>query len=288
MSMRMSSISKALACGVSTIALSLGLASPGLADPLLPGLTNLNFTQANGGGAVSTKCQFTGCNLAGWTGGNGLIYIDGQATGHDAATGGLLNTYSSPTGTIAPTANYVQADGNPHYESGFQVSVSGLTIGQTYTLGFFQAASQEQGFGGATTNQWIVGLGTSGLFSASSSTPLVVNTNCGTTCVYSSLDPTASIKATTQMSVPSGGLVNWEAVSVNLTADATTDLLSFLAWGDNGNTTNLPPIAFLSGVDSPATLSGTPLPGTLPLLGIGLVGIGGMLRRRRAKLATAS
>ena len=82
--------------------------------------------------------------------------------------------------------------------------------------------------------------------------------------------------------------VNWEAVSVNLTADATTDLLSFLAWGDNGNTTNLPPIAFLSGVNSPATLSGTPLPATLPLLGIGLVGLGGMLRRRRAKDATAS
>jgi hypothetical protein len=290
MSIRVSGISKSIAYGVSTIALSLGLASPGLSDPVLPGLTNLNFTQANGGGTVSPKCQFTSCNLAGWTGGSGLIYIDGQAPGTTASTGAGLQTYYSPTGTISPTANYVQADGNPLSESGFQVSVSGLTVGQTYTLGFYQAAGQQSsgGFSGATTNQWIVSLGTSGLFSASASAPSVPDPSCGTTCVYSSSDPTASIKATTLMSVPSQGQVNWEAVSVTLTADATTDLLSFLAWGDNGNTTNLPPIAFLSGVDSPATLSSTPLPGTLPLLGIGLVGIGGVLRRRRVKHATTS
>jgi hypothetical protein len=285
MSVSKSSISKSIAYGVSTIALSLGLAGPGLADPLLPGLTNLNFTNLS---SQSPKCSFTSCGVVGWTGGNGLIYIDGQAAGTTASDGGLLNTYFSPTGTIAPTANYVQADGNPQYESGFQVSISGLTVGQTYTLGFYQAASQETGFGGATTNQWIVSLGTSGLFSAVSSAPSVPDTSCGTSCVYSNSDPTASVQATTPMSVPSEGLVNWQPVSVNLTADNTTDLLSFLAWGDNGNTTNLPPIAFLSGVDSPATLGSTPLPATLPLLGIGLVGLGGMLRRRRAKAATAS
>jgi hypothetical protein len=287
MSISKNGIGKSIACGVSAIALSLGLASPGLADPLLPGLTNLNFTQAKGGGTVSPKCQFTGCNLAGWTGGSGLIFIDGQGASTNA-TNGPNGTYVAPTGTIAPTANYVQADGNPYYESGFQVSVSGLTVGQTYTLGFYQAAGQQQGFGGATTDRWIVSLGTSGLFSASSTAPSVPDATCGTKCVYSNSDPTASIAATTVMSVPSEGGVNWEAVQVNLTADATTDLLSFLAWGDNGNTTNLPPIAFLSGVDSPATLSSTPLPATLPLLGIGLAGVGGLLRRRRVRQATAS
>ena len=35
-------------------------------------------------------------------------------------------------------------------------------------------------------------------------------------------------------------MTDWNFVSVSLTADATTDLLSFLAWGDNGNTINLP------------------------------------------------
>ena len=242
MSVSKSSISKSIACGVSTIALSLGLAGPGLADPLLPGLTNLNFTNMTN----SPKCYFASCGLSGWTGGSGLIFIDGQGSTTNA-TNGPNGTYVAPTGTIAPTANYVQADGNPIYESGFQVSISGLTVGQTYTLGFYQAAGQQQGFGGATTDRWIVSLGTSGLFSATASDPSVPDASCGTACVYSNSDPTASVQATTLMNVPSEGGVNWQPVSVNLTADATTDLLSFLAWGDNGNTTNLPPIAFLSG-----------------------------------------
>ncbi len=285
MSLGMSGMRTSLVCGVSTVALSLGFASPILADPLLPGLTNFNFTQLSG----TPKCSFSSCGVTGWTGGSGLIYVDGQAAGQSAAGGGYLTTYGNPTGTIV--GNYVEADGNPHFESGFNYTVKGLTVGQTYTLGFYQAASQETGFNGATTNQWIVALSKpadGGLFSANSSAPLVVNTNCGTHCVYSDLDTTASIAATTLMNVPSHGTVNWSFVTVNLTADATTDLLSFLAWGDNGNTTNLPPIAFLSGVDSAVGLSGTPLPATLPLFGIGLVGVAGMLRRRRAKHSTAT
>ena len=38
-------------------------------------------------------------------------------------------------------------------------------------------------------------------------------------------------------------------MSVTLTADAATETLSFMAWGDGGDTTNLPPIAFLAGVN---------------------------------------
>ena len=49
------------------------------------------------------------------------------------------------------------------------------------------------------------------------------------------------------MNTPSGGLTDWNFVTVQLTADASTEFLSFLAWGDNGNTTNLPPILFLPG-----------------------------------------
>ena len=100
MSVSKSSISKSIACGVSTIALSLGLASPGLANPLLPGLTNLNFTQANGGGTISPKCGFTSCNLAGWTGGNGLIYVDGQAPGTTATTGAGIRPTSVPPAAL--------------------------------------------------------------------------------------------------------------------------------------------------------------------------------------------
>ena len=173
--------------------------------------------------------------------------------------------------------NYVEADGNPVFESGFYYVVTGLTPGQTYTLSFYQAASQQRGFVGDTTDQWIVSLGTSGL------------TDCagclgGGNSYYSNADPTASIVATNLMNVPSGGLVDWEFVSVDLTADAATQILSFLAWGNNGNTANLPPIAFLAGVNSDAGLNAVPEPATLSLLGAGLVaGVAKLRRRRNAK-----
>ena len=88
------------------------------------------------------------------------------------------------------------------------------------------------------------------------------------------------------MTVPYQGTVGWEYVSVNLTADATTELLSFLAWGDNGSTVNLPPIAFLSGVDSPNGL--VPEPSTWAMMIMGFVGLAFVGRRQMKKRAVAA
>jgi PEP-CTERM motif len=180
----------------------------------------------------------------------------------------------------------VEADGNPSFESGFNYTVTGLTPGQTYTLSFYQAASQQTGFGNGlnTTEQWIVALGTV----ESTITPCF---GCGAPdsyyggndSTYSDSDPTASIATTTLMTTPSGGLTDWNFVSVNLTADASTDVLSFLAWGDDGNTANLPPIVFLTGVNSPAGLNQVPEPASLSLLGAGLLGIAAVRLRQRAR-----
>ena len=67
-------------------------------------------------------------------------------------------------------------------------------------------------------------------------------------------------------------------MTVTLKADASTDLLSFLAWGDNGSTVNLPPMVFLSGVDSPNVL---PEPGSVALVGLALLGLVAVSRKAK-------
>ncbi|MGA9868414.1 MAG: PEP-CTERM sorting domain-containing protein [Acetobacteraceae bacterium] len=256
--------------GLSAAALSL-MAFAAQATPLP--VQNLVFTQFSSP-STPPKSLFTDANPVGWTGGTGLIAIDAPGTGTDFVNGAYGVWGAGPGGSglfpnPPPGGNFIQADGNPTFETSFNQVITGLTAGTTYSLSFWQAAGQQNGFSGATTEQWKVFFGSTGGFTVDcSSNPCTTSVSGDTTETDTAL-----------MNTPSQGVHPWELVSMNLLATAATETLSFLAWGDNGNTTNLPPTVFLAGVNSPAV----PEPATLSLLGVGILGLGAAGLRRRVK-----
>jgi hypothetical protein len=275
-------LQKSCAFGVFAIGLSLSTHTA-LADTPLPNLSNLNFLTYTG---TNPKDTFANVKPTGWTGGSGLIFIATSGTSaadpNTPCGSTYLQTYGCPSHlAISGGYNVVEADGNPQFESGFNYLITGLTPGTTYSLSFYQAAGQQTTFTGATTEQWIVSLGTAGLTS-SYDTSKPQNGCPGNICTYSNADPNATVVATSLMNTPSQGMTDWNFVTVSLKADSTTDLLSFLAWGNNGSTVNLPPMLFLTGVNSQSGLN-TPEPGSLVLFGTLIVGIGlGVAKRRKA------
>ena len=194
-----------------------------------------------------------GLGVTGWMASTAPNNLEFYFIGGTQTTVNATNQYGDPQGyfhpsftTLSPTGgNFVALDGDSDYHGVISQNISGLTVGQTYTLSFDWLASQLLNRDGDTTEQLTYSLGTD-----KGATAVVKNPDAGTTA--------------------------WMHVTQTFIAQQTAEVLTFTSVG---TPQGLPPIAAL---DSVSLTGGVPEPASWAMMIVGVIGMGGMMRRRRA------
>jgi hypothetical protein len=239
-----SSLAAAAACAISLAAL------PAHAGPNL--VTDGDFQSFSSGAAPDGVCYSGGpancLALTYWTNTDGYSFVSnsGNANLGNGVYGniGLWSVAATPDG-----GNYLAADGLDIGVPKGPTSqmLNGLVVGAQYAVSFYQAAGQQSGFSGATTEQWMVSLGSQTLDS-------------------------------TLMNNPSEGFTNWNYQTLTFTATSTSEALSFLAYGTPDGQ---PPFVLLNDVSATELV---PEPAATAMLAAGIAGL--VLARRRRHAAS--
>ncbi len=223
---------------------------------------NGTFTQTTGtgaaGGFLCNNAGGTVCNsqVTNWAGTCSSYTCTGTGTPssvlfagtNGSAWNGGFGLYWSGIGDPPLGGNTIGIDGDSKYTSILSQSVAGLNVGQSYILQFYQAASQQVGLSGATTEQWQVSLGG------------------------------GSTQISALMSTPSRSASGWQQVTMSFVASAASEVLQFVALGTPSGE---PPVCLLGDV---SLVVSVPEPATLVLVAAGVLGVLTLRRRRKQSL----
>ncbi|KTT69375.1 PEPxxWA-CTERM sorting domain-containing protein [Sphingomonas endophytica] len=147
------------------------------------------------------------------------------------------------TGTSPAGGNFLLADGDTNFHGAVSQVISGLTVGQLYSVTFDWAGASWYTYAGNTTERWDVSLG-------------------GTT------------KSTDTVKLGPKGFSGWQKGSLQFTATGASQTLSFLA---QGTPNGLPPSLLLDNVQ----MAAVPEPATWLTMILGFGVVGAAMRRRK-------
>jgi hypothetical protein len=213
-------------------------------------ITNGSFENTNG---AASSYEIDSANLPGWTNGSGApVALNCLVLASDVSDPcGVASFDSSDVFWTNPTlspdgGNFIAVDSDPSFSAALSQTLTGLVVGDTYDVSFYQGAAQFKAATGNTTDLWAVTLGSETLDSAI-------------------------------MDDASKGVVAWESQSLDFTATSTTEVLSFFA---EGTPSGGPPTALLDGVSVTGTES-SPTPEPVMWAAVGTALAGFVVARRR-------
>ncbi len=249
------------------------------------------FNQTLPGSAGGQSAGAPGTTATGWvmTGTNssypsGYAFIFGNTDSFTTTNAGVGPTsqYGNPGGPAtlplwgspadgSPAGNYFYGVDSTFHPSALSQNISGLTVGDTYTLSFDYAAAQQYLYSGNTTDEWVVTLGSQTI-------------------------------ATTTIDLASHGFSGWMSDSITFTYEGegpNPNLLTFIDIGAGGCDSNFmhcaitdpgasggPPFSLL---DDVSLSSSVPEASTWSMMLAGFTGLGyaGFRRRRRPAISIA-